>query len=178
MRMFDNLTDDDLINNPNHYTIDELEADIKHLTKKVLITTQRLTAEFCVKHILDVDIDDGSEDQYMYDVDYITSFQKHLNGENIIDEKRNFDREVSFRTAGRRNDPRIVQLICKQHRHLRHEVIESPCRFICKVCRKKCVHGYTNPDHICNPFGYLFLAPPVCVDCSLSTSKCMWCRKN
>ena len=176
--MFEHLTDDDLLNNPNHYTIDELEANIKYLTKKVMITTQRLTTEFCVKYILDVDIDDGSEDQDMYDVDYITSFQKHLNGENIIDEKRQFDREVSFRTSGRRNDPRIVHLICKEHRHLRHEVMESPCRFRCKVCHKKCVHGYTNPDHICNPFGYLFLAPPVCIDCSISTSKCMWCIKN
>jgi hypothetical protein len=98
-----------------------------------------------------------------------------ITDEDIDEEKNQMAREVSIHTNGRRNDPRIVELICRDHSHLRHEVMQSPCRFRCKVCRKKCVHGYTNPDHIPNPFGYLFLAPPTCVECSLSTSKCMWC---
>ena len=37
--------------------------------------------------------------------------------------------------------------------------IVSPCRAICKICKKKKVHGYSNPDHVCNPFGYLYLFP-------------------
>jgi hypothetical protein len=175
--MFTHLTDDDLLNNPNKYTIEELEANIKYLNKKILLFSQTLTAEFCVRYIMDMDIDNGSEDSYIYDVNYITSFQKHLTDESILEEKRQFDREVSFRTQGRHSDPRIVDLICKDHHHLRHEVMESPCRFRCRLCGKKCVHGYTNPDHIPNPFGYLFLTPPVCIDCSISTSKCMWCSK-
>lgn len=172
------LTDDDLLNNPNHYTLSELERNIKYLNKKIILSTQTLSAEFCVKYILDLDIDNGSEDSYIYDAEYITSFQKHLTTSEIQKEQHQFDREVSIRTSGRRNDPEIVRLICKEHRHLRHEVIQSPCRFRCKMCSKICVHGYTNPDHVCNPFGYLFLSPCICVECSISTSKCMWCNNK
>lgn len=77
---------------------------------------------------------------------------------------------------GRKNDPRIVALICEEHESLKKEVTESPCRFVCKLCKKKRVHGYTNPDHVCNPFGYLFLAPYICIECSLDKCLCMWCK--
>ncbi len=52
----------------------------------------------------------------------------------------------------------------------------SPCRGICKSCGCKKVHGYTNPDHITNPFGYLFLIPQICCGCSEERQACMWCR--
>jgi hypothetical protein len=56
--------------------------------------------------------------------------------------------------------------ICEEHKIHENETALSPCRFKCRVCRYKKVHGYTNPDHISNPFGYLYLAPNVCINCS------------
>ena len=73
-----NLTDDQLLANPNTYSINILERNIRNLNKKILLATQILTAEFCIKYILDLDIDNGSEDSYIYDVNYILFFQKHL----------------------------------------------------------------------------------------------------
>jgi len=73
-----NLTDDQLLANPNTYSINLLEQNIHNLNKKILLATQKLTSEFCIKYILDLDIDNGSEDSYIYDVDYILNFQKHL----------------------------------------------------------------------------------------------------
>jgi len=73
-----NLTDDQLLANPNTYSINLLEQNIHNLNKKILLATQKLTSEFCIKYILDLDIDNGSEDSYIYDVDYILDFQKHL----------------------------------------------------------------------------------------------------
>ena len=51
------LTDDDLI--LNKYSIVTLEQNIQHLNKKILLATQKLTPVFCVKYILDLDIDNG-----------------------------------------------------------------------------------------------------------------------
>ena len=73
-----NVTDDHLIANPNKYSINILEQNIHNLNKKILLATQKLTVEFCIKYILDLDIDNGSEDSYIYDVDYILDFQPHL----------------------------------------------------------------------------------------------------
>ena len=73
-----NLTDEQLLANPNTYSINLLEQNIHNLNKKILLATQKLTVEFCIKYILDLDIDNGSEDSYIYDVDYILDFQKHL----------------------------------------------------------------------------------------------------
>ena len=52
--------------------------------------------------------------------------------------------------------------LCNSHR-ISHgsETIISPCRGKCKSCNKKRVNGYSNPNHICNPFGYLHLIPRV-----------------
>jgi hypothetical protein len=73
-----NVTDDQLLANPNKFPINILEQNIHNLNKKILLATQKLTVEFCIKYILDIDIDNGSEDSYIYDVDYILDFQKHL----------------------------------------------------------------------------------------------------
>ena len=72
------LNDDDLLKNKNYYSISELEENIKHLNKKILLATQKLNVDFCIKYILDMDIDNGSEDSYIYDVNYILYFQKDL----------------------------------------------------------------------------------------------------
>lgn len=67
------------------------------------------------------------------------------------------------------------ELICNIHCLHKQETALSPYRGKCKLCKKKKVHGYTNPDHVPNPFGYLFLIPDLCIECSLKTKQCMWC---
>ena len=52
-----NVTDDQLLANPNTYSINLLEQNIHNLNKKILLATQKLTVEFCIKYILDLDID-------------------------------------------------------------------------------------------------------------------------
>ena len=72
------LYDDDLLQHHNTYSDFQLEENITRLNKKIMLATQKLTSKFCVQYILDMDIDNGSEDSYIYDFDYILYFQKHL----------------------------------------------------------------------------------------------------
>ena len=77
------LTNTDLLNNRNKYSIDILEKNIEHLDKKILLATQILTPEFCVKYILDLDIDNGGEESYIFDICYIVGFQKHITEDEL-----------------------------------------------------------------------------------------------
>ena len=65
------------------YTLDVLERNVGKLDKKILLATQTLNAEFCIKYIWDPDIESGSEDSYIYDFDYILSFQKQLTRQQL-----------------------------------------------------------------------------------------------
>ena len=65
---------------------------------------------------------------------------------------------------------------CGEHIHLNKETVVSPCRGRCHMCGKKTVHGHSNPDHISNPFGYLFLIPKICEKCSKTHKICAWCK--
>ena len=67
------------------YTLDVLERNVGKLDKKILLATQTLNAEFCINYIWDPDTETGSEDSYIYDFDYILSFQKHLTSEQLAD---------------------------------------------------------------------------------------------
>lgn len=60
------------------YDLLTLERNVKKLDKKILLATQVLSAEFCINHIWDPEIESGSEDSYIYDFDYILGFQTHL----------------------------------------------------------------------------------------------------
>ena len=79
------VTNTDLLANRNRYSIDILEKNIKHLDEKILLATQTLTAEFCVKYILDLDIEGGGEESYIFDVCYISEFQKHITEKELQD---------------------------------------------------------------------------------------------
>jgi hypothetical protein len=70
----------------NKYSMDILEKNIDNLNKKILLYSQILNAEFCVKHILDMDIDSGSEDSYIFDKIYILNKQPHIS-------EKEFDKE-------------------------------------------------------------------------------------
>ena len=65
------------------YDLFTLERNVNKLDKKILLATQVLSAEFCIKHIWDPDTESGSEDSYIYDIDYILSFQKQLTREQL-----------------------------------------------------------------------------------------------
>ena len=78
------LIDQDLLDNEYNYSIELLEKNVDHLNKKILLSTQKLTAEFCIKYILDDNIDGGSEDTYIFDVGYILEFQKHLTRQDFM----------------------------------------------------------------------------------------------
>lgn len=69
------------------------------------------------------------------------------------------------------------EYLCELHKKYDQSVIYplSPCRFKCSHCKNKRIHGYSNPEHISNPFGYLYLAPMYCIDCTISLKRCMWC---
>lgn len=66
---------------------------------------------------------------------------------------------------------------CEVHqREYQDNQLLSPCRAKCRRCGKKRVNGYSNPDHVTNPFGYLYLFPSICDHCSRETKLCMWCK--
>ncbi len=67
----------------NKYSIEELEKNIDNFDSKTLLHYQKLNAEFCVKYILDLDIDSGSEDSYIFDKCYILHKQKHITEEEF-----------------------------------------------------------------------------------------------
>jgi hypothetical protein len=70
------------------------------------------------------------------------------------------------------------QYICL--RHSLYNVAEifplSPCRAKCDMCKNKNVHGYSNPEHVSNPFGYCYLCPVICINCAVKHKKCIWCQ--
>ena len=82
-----NITNTDLLNNKYKYSIDVLEDNIlrNHLDEKILLATQKLTPEFCVKYILDLNIDGGGEETYIFDICYILSFQTHISEKELRD---------------------------------------------------------------------------------------------
>tara|TARA_Y100000996_G_scaffold322174_1_gene258233 strand:- start:1378 stop:1629 length:252 start_codon:yes stop_codon:yes gene_type:complete len=78
----DSISDFTLLN--NKYEIDILERNVGKLDKKILLATQVLTAEFCIKYIWEPETDSGSEDSYIYDFAYILDFQPHLTEDELI----------------------------------------------------------------------------------------------
>ena len=70
-----------------------------------------------------------------------------------------------------------VKYQCDDHKIHSNNAI-SPCRARCRNCKEKKVHGYENPDHISNPFGYLYLFPTRCLECSHNQKRCMWCPEK
>jgi len=67
------------------YTMEILEKNINQLDKKVLLYNQKLTAEFCIKYIFDMDIESGSEDSYLYDKFHILKKQTHITEKEFDD---------------------------------------------------------------------------------------------
>ncbi len=67
----------------NKYDIDTLEHNIDRLGLKRLLTTQKLTASFCVKYLLNPEeYGMGVEDEYISKND-ILLYQKHITSEEL-----------------------------------------------------------------------------------------------
>jgi len=81
------VTNTDLLNNRYKYSIDILEQNIveNHLDEKILLATQKLTPEFCVKYILNLDIEGGGEESYTLDICYILTKQQHITEKELMD---------------------------------------------------------------------------------------------
>jgi hypothetical protein len=71
------LTDYDLINNKNRYSIAELEASVDNLSVKYLLNYQKLDAEFCAKYILNDYCATCNEDTYICSGDVLQK-QPHI----------------------------------------------------------------------------------------------------
>ena len=61
------------------YTLEELEENLGYLDLRVVLARQKLTADFCVKHLLSAQMPDVSYEEWdaMYDYNILCK-QKHL----------------------------------------------------------------------------------------------------
>jgi hypothetical protein len=75
------LTDSDLCNET--YSLYILKKHINNLNKKVVLSTQKLTAQFCVKYILDTAIVSGNQESGVYTKDHILRLQPHITNEEF-----------------------------------------------------------------------------------------------
>lgn len=64
---------------------------------------------------------------------------------------------------------------CNNHKLNDNEELLCPPKYNCKDCKKRKINGYSNPEHSSNPFGYLYLVPKICLECSNISKKCRWC---
>lgn len=76
------ITEFDLIK--HNYDEKILEKYIDTLNIKVTCQTQKLSEEFCAKYVFCSDIESGSEDSYLFDINYIMRKQPHLDKEKLI----------------------------------------------------------------------------------------------
>ena len=76
------INDDDL--RKNQYDIVTLEKNMDNLWIKVVLHTQKLTADFCVKYILTGDYDTCEEDTYIT-TNNILACQPHITPKELDD---------------------------------------------------------------------------------------------
>jgi hypothetical protein len=70
----------------NKYDIATLIANVDQIDMKACVNTQVLTAEFCVKYVLNEDYMSCIEDTYCLDIGYVLRRQPHLTREEIMTE--------------------------------------------------------------------------------------------
>jgi len=75
------ISDSDLCN--ESYSLDVLRKNINNLNKKVVLRTQKLTAQFCVKYILDTAIISGNQESGAYSKEHILIMQPHITNEEF-----------------------------------------------------------------------------------------------
>jgi hypothetical protein len=86
------ITNSDLRNNKNKYSLLELEANINNLQIKIVLNTQTLNADFCAKYILDENRATCEEDLWLIDVGYVLTKQPHITREELEEKMDLYDR--------------------------------------------------------------------------------------
>ena len=66
------------------YNLDTLEKNVDSINMKTCVNTQILSAEFCVKYVLNEDYMSCIEDTYCLDIGYVLRRQPHLTREEIL----------------------------------------------------------------------------------------------
>ena len=69
----------------NKYTLDELEKNMNYLCPKILVNTQKLTPEFCIKYILNEEYMSCEEEKYLLTYSYVLSRQPHITRKELED---------------------------------------------------------------------------------------------
>ena len=77
-----NIFDVDLLKNHNYYDIITLEQNILNLRLKIILKTQKLTPDFCVKYILSEEYAFWDNEMYICEGD-VLSAQKHITQEDL-----------------------------------------------------------------------------------------------
>ena len=86
------ITNSDLRNNKNKYSLTELEANINNLQIKIVLNTQTLNADFCAKYILDENRATCEEDLWLIDIGYVLTKQPHITREELEEKMELYDR--------------------------------------------------------------------------------------
>lgn len=68
------------------YDIETLEKNVDDINMKECVNTQVLTAEFCVKYVLNEEYMSSIEDTYCICIGYVLQRQPHLTEEEIMTE--------------------------------------------------------------------------------------------
>jgi len=69
----------------NKYSEDILIQNVDNLSKKTILYTQILSAEFCAKYIFCIDdINDGDEESYLFGTSHILRRQPHIDKKYFI----------------------------------------------------------------------------------------------
>ena len=86
------ITNNDLRNNKNKYSLTELEENINNLQIKIVLNTQTLNADFCAKYILDENRATCEEDLWLIDIGYVLTKQPHITREELEEKMELYDR--------------------------------------------------------------------------------------
>ena len=86
------ITNSDLRNNKNKYSLTELEANINNLQIKIVLNTQTLNSDFCAKYILDENRATCEEDLWLIDIGYVLTKQPHITREELEEKMELYDR--------------------------------------------------------------------------------------
>ena len=82
------VTDQDLCK--NKYDIKTLEENFVHLNSKIVLRTQILTADFCVKYLLNDDYASCVEDTYYFCKDVVLRNQPHITESELKESVKKF----------------------------------------------------------------------------------------
>ena len=66
------------------YSLEILQQNVMSLSFAIILQTQHVTPEFCVKFILNDDFYEGVEESYLYTVDYVLKKQPHITEKDLL----------------------------------------------------------------------------------------------